>query len=96
MDTNVEKGYNSDISVNGLMYHIQTEDWGRSNPYFVSRVFCNGAVVKSIKTPYDKVLPQWPVFDRQSVRMALRYQHEQILDLLLSGQMGSSQFKINE
>lgn len=87
MDTNVEKGYNSDIVVNGVTYHIQTEDWGRSNPYFVSRVFSNGAVVKSVKTAYSTVLPKGPTFDTQAVRFALRCQHEQILDLLVSGQL---------
>lgn len=87
MDTNVEKGYNSDVLIGGLSYHIQTEDWGYSNPFFVSRVFCNGAVVKSVKTSYASVLPEGPSSDRQAIRYALRFQHEQILDLLISGQL---------
>lgn len=94
MDTNVEKGYNSDVSVGGLSYHIQTEDWGRSNPFFVSRVFCNGAVVKSVKTSYASVLPQGPSADRQDILFALRCQHEQILDLLISGQLVSELSKL--
>ena len=87
MDAAVEKGFNSDIIVDGLTYHIQTEDWGRMNPFFVSRVFCNGAVVKSVKTPYEAVLSKGPVIESATVKMALRYQHEQILDLLVSGQL---------
>lgn len=87
MDLSVEKGFNSDIVVAGKTYHIQTEDWGRANPFFVSRVFCNGAVVKSVKTPYEKVLPKGLVAERKTIQMALRMQHEQILDLLVSGQL---------
>lgn len=87
MQAEVEKGYNSDIVVAGKTYHIQTEDWGKQNPFFVSRVFCNGAVVKSVKTSYADVLPRSPIVDSSAVRYALRCQHEQILDLLVSGQL---------
>ncbi|MGE0762853.1 MAG: hypothetical protein AB7N80_06215 [Bdellovibrionales bacterium] len=87
MNNAVEKGYNSDVSIDGVSYHIQTEDWGHANPYFVSRVFCNGAVVKSVKTAYANVLPKGPTFESQAIRFALRCQHEQILDLLVSGQL---------
>lgn len=87
MESGVEKGFNSDIVFSGRSYHIQTEDWGMENPYLVSRVFCDGAVVKSFKTPYGVVLPKGPTADRAAIRYALRCQHEQILDLLVSGQL---------
>lgn len=83
----MQKGYNSDISVNGIGFHIQTEDWGSNNPYLVSRVFRNGAVVKSIKTAYGEVLPKGPASDPSAIRLAMRIQHQQILDLLVSGQL---------
>lgn len=81
----VEKGYNSDISVDGIQYHIQTEDWGVANPYLVSRVYRSGAVIKSVKTSYEEVLPQGLKSDARTIRMALKIQHEEILDLLVSG-----------
>lgn len=83
----VEKGYNSDLRVGSEIYHIQTEDWGRENPVFVTRVFCRGAVVKSVKTPYSDVLKFGANASVHEVRLALRFQHEQILDLVLSGQL---------
>ena len=52
------------------------------NPYLVSQVFKNGAIIKSIKTPYSKVLPQGAHPDRLSVRQAMEIQHQRILDLL--------------
>jgi hypothetical protein len=82
----MEKGFNSDVAWLGTQYHVQTEDWGDDNPYLVSRVFHNGAVVKSIKTGYNEVLPANNI-DARTIRLAMKIQHEQILDLLLSGQL---------
>lgn len=87
----VEKGFNSDVIFKGMNFHVQTEDWGAQNPYLVSRVYQNGAVIRSVKTPYSDVLGSGlfnrPPIDPQAIRLALREQHQKILDLLLSGQL---------
>ncbi len=83
----MEKGFNSDITWMGTQYHVQTEDWGSMNPFLVSRVFCNGAVVKSIKTSYQEVLPVTMAVQSKSIRLAMKIQHQEILDLLVSGQL---------
>lgn len=87
----MEKGFNSDVVFRGLNFHVQTEDWGIDNPYLVSRVYQSGAVVWSVKTPYSQVLGPGAVaryrVDAQSIRVALRDQHQKILDLLLGGQL---------
>jgi hypothetical protein len=83
----MEKGFNSDVSWSGGRYHVQTEDWGHDNPYLVSRVFRDGAVVKSVKTSYEEVLPRGPSAEAKAIRLAMKIQHQQILDLLLSGQL---------
>jgi hypothetical protein len=83
----MEKGFNSDVACRGTEYHVQTEDWGSQNPYLVSRVFHNGAVVKSIKTSYEEVLPDGPKTEAKTIRLAMKIQHQQILDLLVSGKL---------
>jgi hypothetical protein len=87
----LEKGLNSDVIFKGLNFHVQTEDWGFDNPYLVSRVYQDGAVVISVKTPYSEVLGAGPSsrfrLDGQAIRLALKVQHEKILDLLVSGQL---------
>lgn len=83
----IERGFNSDVAYHGGSFHVQTEDWGLQNPFLVSRVYCNGAVVKSIKTSYVDVLPKGLKSDSSSIRLALKMQHQKILDLLLSGQL---------
>jgi hypothetical protein len=77
----MEKGYNSDITFKGESYHVQTEDWGSSNPFVVSKIFRNGAVVKTFKTPY-----KIPV-QSANLKSTIKSQHHQILDLLVSGQL---------
>lgn len=77
----MEKGFNSDIYYKGEKFHIQTEDWGDTNPCVVTKIFRNGAVIKTIKTPYASAQ------QKTAVRMTLKYQHTQVLDLLLSGQL---------
>lgn len=81
----MNKGFNSDLSVRGKKFHVQTEDWGQQNPFLVSRVFCNGAVVKTIKTSYKDALRGGPVSDFEAISHALRRQHHQIMDDLLAG-----------
>lgn len=81
------KGYNSDISYMGISYHVQTEDWGPSASVLMSRVFRNGAVLQSVKTRYQDVLPLNQSTNEQAIRLALKAQHQKILDLLLSGQL---------
>jgi hypothetical protein len=98
----MEKGLNSDAVFKGMNFHVQSEDWGLENPFIVSRVYQNGAVIKSIKTSYAEVLGpsagssrslerDRPLnrlqVDPQAIRLALRDQHEKILDQLLSGQL---------
>lgn len=84
----MQKGFNSDISVKGREYHVQTEDWGMANPYLVSRIFANGAVVKTIKTSYEQAIGTENRTATEAIRLALKKQHYDILDKLFSGEIG--------
>lgn len=91
----MEKGFNSDILFQGLEYHVQTEDWGVANPFIVTRVYCNGAIVKSVKRTYSEVLHKEvlqtsntnPLAFRRALGSAIESQHARILDQLVSGQL---------
>lgn len=83
----MQKGHNTDLRVDGIQYHIQTEDWGVENPFLVTRVFKNGAVVRSVKRSYKKALVLSPTALSEAVIIALTEQHQKILDLLQSGQV---------
>lgn len=81
------KGFNSDLNIGSSNVHIQTEDWGKKNPFIVTRVFRNGAVVETLKTPYQEILPFGPISDEVSIERAMKVQHQKILDSLLSGKI---------
>ncbi|MCB0391509.1 MAG: hypothetical protein KDD58_09465 [Bdellovibrionales bacterium] len=83
----MEKGFNTDIELSGKKYHVQTEDWGRNNPFFVSRVYHGGAVLKSVKISYLDILPRGYESGPKAIRLALELQHKKILDLLVSGHL---------
>lgn len=48
-------GYNHDIPYGGRVYHVQTEDSGRSKGHIHTHVFCSGTIVASSKVGYDRV-----------------------------------------
>lgn len=88
----MQTGYNSDITYRGVSYHVQTEDWGLENPFIVSRVFQQGAVLRTYKTPYATFLkttlaPPPKSQLQQHVSLALKSQHDQVVDFVLSGQI---------
>jgi hypothetical protein len=88
----MQKGFNSDVNFKGHKYHVQTEDWGFQNPYLVSRVFRQGAVLKTIKTPYQDLLKEPPLKDQvrdqvDVIQKALRHQHTLVVEKLLSGEL---------
>jgi len=82
----MQAGLNSDIQVQGRDFHIQTEDWGWKNPFIVTKIFSQGQVLRSIKSPYKEVVGT-TLFDDSSIRRALKDQHHKILDRLVSGQL---------
>lgn len=84
----MQKGFNSDISVKGHSYHVQTEDWGDQNPFLVSRIFLNGAVIKTIKTPRELAFKSGPSKTSEALQLALKNQHHQVIDQLHSGLVG--------
>jgi len=83
----MQKGYNSDIQVKGQAYHVQTEDWGLQNPFLVSRIFKNGAVLKTIKTSHDEALRNGSIRTHDAIQIALKTQHNLVLEQLLTGQI---------
>ncbi len=49
-------GLNSNVTLAGIEYHIQTEDLGRRNPYVLTLVFRAGAIIAREKVNYRDVL----------------------------------------
>lgn len=70
-------GENSDLFINGSKLHIQTEDWGAKDQSLVSRIFKNGAVIKTYRLPYEKIVDHQKPGSR---RKALTRFHQWVID----------------
>lgn len=70
-------GENSDLFIKGMKIHIQTEDWGDKDQSLVSRIFKNGAVIKTYKLSYDKIPDSKNPVER---RKALIQLHQLVID----------------
>ena len=74
----VLKGFNTEIYHNGNPYHVQTEDWGNIKRSIVTKVFKNGAVVRSIVMDYDDIANCLQLKPEQ-VAKAMKNQHDKVL-----------------
>ncbi len=69
------QGLNSDFYLNGKQYHLQTEDWGKEKPFLVTRLYCQGAVLKTLKRSYNDIFGT-DLISSEVVKIALKHQHE--------------------
>ncbi len=83
----MQKGFNSDVNYKGCTYHVQTEDWGQQNPFIVSRIFRNGAVVMTLKKSYSEIPEIAAKQTEMVIKQALRRQHGDMVDRLISGRL---------
>lgn len=81
------RGFNSDVTSRGHRYHIQTEDWGNGNPFLVTRIFRDGAVIKTLKIPYEEALKAVSLRSAEGLKQALQKQHSDTIDALLDGRL---------
>ena len=84
------KGFNSDICYHGCSYHVQTEDWGEAKSAIVTKVFKNGAVIKTITSSYKDLmnktlnvhLNHQANSKTDHIRSAMQIQHKEVLSEL--------------
>jgi hypothetical protein len=76
-------GYNTNISYENKVYHVQTEDSGQNNPVIVSLLYFQGAILSSKKTTYAHLLND-PDF-RVKVREMMKEQHKSLIKEVMDG-----------
>jgi hypothetical protein len=81
------RGFNSDINIKGFNYHVQTEDWGHEGQIVITRVFLEGAVVKTVKRTYRDIWSERAGNREHAVNLALREQHQNVIDQLSAGRI---------
>ena len=76
-------GYNTDIKLEDVIYHVQTEDGGIENPVIVSLIYQGGRILASKKTSYAHLLGSQDVISQ--VRALLEQQHRAMIKAILTG-----------
>lgn len=78
-------GFNTDIEHEGVTYHVQTEDKGRSKPIILSLVYNRGTILASKRSPYDDLLNG--NFSERILAERLSKQHKLICAAIKAGRL---------
>lgn len=50
-------GFNTDVKYRGVVYHVQTEDKGTTNPLIETLIYKGGEILGSRRLPYSDIVP---------------------------------------
>jgi hypothetical protein len=78
-------GFNTDVNHAGCVYHVQTEDRGRENPFLESLVYIGGTIVAKKSTPYSEQLEQGA--SEETIASLLKRQHQVIIAAIKAGRI---------
>ena len=77
-------GFNTNVRYSGRVYHVQTEDSGRSNPHVISHLYHSGVILASEKREYGDLLGSEGLTG--VVRRLMEGQHKAMLERLRRGE----------
>lgn len=77
-------GYNTDVSYDGEIFHVQTEDKGIKTPIILSLVYRAGTILAAKRTSYENHIHDG-VIDEAAVTQLLNKQHNILVAAVKSG-----------
>jgi hypothetical protein len=78
-------GSNTNVRHGGKLFHVQTEDSGRSNPHVISHLYYGGTILASQKTRYGELLDLESENLAKDVKLLIDEQHQLMLERLKKG-----------
>ncbi len=78
-------GFNTNVRYGGRVYHVQTEDSGRSHPHVITHVYHGGTILASEKVEYADQLGEEDLTG--FVRNLMEQQHKLMLERLRGGEL---------
>lgn len=78
-------GFNTDVSHDGRVYHVQSEDRGKDNPILESLIYIGGTVVAKKLTPYSDKLIDGAT--DATITSLLKRQHQVIIAAIKAGRI---------
>ena len=85
LSRNMISGFNTDVNHEGCVYHVQTEDRGKQNPFLESLVYIGGTIVAKKSTPYSDQLEQGA--SEETIAALLKRQHQVIIAAIKAGRI---------
>jgi len=78
-------GFNTDVTHEGRVYHVQTEDRGAENPCLESLVYVGGTIIAKKRTSYKDELGKGVTED--AIASRLKRQHQVIIAAIKAGRI---------
>ena len=78
-------GFNTNIRYKGRMFHVQTEDSGKSNPKIVTLLYEGGVILTSTKSSYEDQVAADNL--ASVVRELMEQQHSLMVQSLKDGEL---------
>ncbi len=76
-------GFNTNVRHGGRLFHVQTEDSGKSHPHVISHVYYGGTILASEKHEYEDLLGSHDL--TEAVRALMEGQHKAMVARLKQG-----------
>ena len=81
-------GHNTDINHNGVIYHVQTEDKGKSNPIIETLVYKGGEILDARRTSYIHLIKDG--YDEKKIIEMIEEQHRVMITEIKGGKYEKS------
>ncbi len=79
-------GFNTDIKVENLVFHVQTEDRGKVNPTIDTTIYYGGRVIAKRATSYKEYFES-PEFDAGELKRRVEAQHKKWVAIVRGHEM---------
>jgi len=84
----MSSGFNTDVRVDGHVFHVQTEDRGPTHPVIDTVVYQNGRILHRKSSSYEHFLGSVE-FSAEELRERVEEQHRQMIEDLRDGALAS-------
>jgi hypothetical protein len=84
----MSSGFNTDVHVGDLVFHVQTEDRGPSHPAIDTAVYQHGRVLHRRSSSYEEFVAS-PEFSREALRERVENQHRVVIEDLRGGALAA-------
>ncbi|HEX6899969.1 MAG TPA: hypothetical protein VF789_09665 [Thermoanaerobaculia bacterium] len=86
-------GYNTDVRHGEVVFHVQTEDKGTSNPFIESLVYVGGQVLASKRASYADLLAEGK--DEKDIVALMDHQHRTMIAAIRHGKLDAKLAALN-